>query len=89
MACGTPVVATNVGNLKSIIRQGETGYVVMDNAPHRLAEKIALLLAKPNPDMKTVLSIRESVTDFGWSNIAQAVMEQCHLARADYSVLVH
>jgi len=89
LACGTPVVATNVGNLKSIIRQGETGYVVMDNAPHRLAEKITLLLSKPSPDMKTVLSIRESVADFSWSNIAQAVMEQCNLARANYSVLVH
>ncbi|MFC2022384.1 glycosyltransferase, partial [Chloroflexota bacterium] len=32
LACGTPVVTTDVGDLKSIIRQGETGYVVTDNA---------------------------------------------------------
>jgi D-inositol-3-phosphate glycosyltransferase len=89
LACGTPVVATNVGNLKSIIRQGETGYVVMDNAPHRLAEKIAFLLSRPNPDMKTALSIRESVTGFSWSNITEAIIKQCHLARANYSALVY
>jgi len=89
LACGTPVVATNVGNLKSIIRQGETGYVVMDNAPHRLAEKIALLLSKPSPNMKTALSIRESVTDFSWSNITQAIMKQCNLVQANYFASVH
>ena len=83
MACGTPVVATNVGDLKSIIHQGETGYVVMDNAPHRLAEKIALLLSKPSSDMKSALSIRESVTRFSWSNIAQAIIKECRLAQAN------
>ena len=84
IACGTPVVATNVGDLKSIIRQGETGYVVMDNAPHHLAEKIALLLSKPSPDMKSALSIRESVTGFSWSNIAQAIIQECRLVLANY-----
>jgi len=83
MACGTPVVATNVGDLKSIIHQGETGYVVMDNAPHRLAEKIALLLSKPSLDMKSALSIRESVTRFSWSNIAQAIIKECRLVQAN------
>jgi len=77
MACGTPVVATNVGDLKSIIQQGKTGYVVMDNTPHHLAEKIALLLSKPSPDTKFAFSIRESVTGFSWSNIAQQIIKQC------------
>jgi len=84
MACGTPVVATNVGDFKSIIRQGETGYVVMDNAPRRLADKIALLLSKPSPNTKSALSIRESVTRFSWSNIAQAIIKKCRLALANY-----
>ena len=55
LACGTPVVATDVGDLKSIIRQGKTGYVVTDNSPRRLADKIALLLSKP-PDMESALA---------------------------------
>ena len=33
LACGTPVVAAGVGGIESIVRQGETGYVVEDNAP--------------------------------------------------------
>ncbi len=75
LACGTPVVATDVGDLKSIIRQGETGYVVTDNAPQGLADKIALLLSKP-ADAKFVFSIRASVSRFSWPNIAEAVARE-------------
>ncbi|MBA7478629.1 D-inositol 3-phosphate glycosyltransferase [subsurface metagenome] len=88
LACGTPVVATDVGNLKSVIRQGETGYVVIDNAPHRLADKIALLLSKPSPDTESALSIRASVSRFGWPNIAEAIIEECRLVLANYFALV-
>ena len=84
MACGTPVVTTNVGDLKSVIRQGETGYVVMDNTPRGLADKIALLLSKPSPDTKSAFSIRASVTRFSWSNIAQEVTKEFREVLANY-----
>jgi len=74
LACGTPVVATKVGDIESIIRQGETGYVVKDNAPHRLADKIALLLTMS--ETEAVSSIRSSVTKFSWSNIAEAIVKE-------------
>ncbi len=73
LACGTPVVTNDVGDLKRIIRQGETGYVITDNEPLHLAEKIDLLLSKPSPDKDSTLSIRASVSEFGWSNIAEAI----------------
>jgi len=84
IACGTPVVATDVGDLKSIIHQGETGYVVMDDNPRSLADKIALLLSSPN--MKSALSIRASVTRFSWSNIAQQIISE---VLADYFAQGH
>ncbi len=74
IACGTPVVATNVGDLRSIIHQGETGYVVMDDTPRSLADKIALVLS--SSDTKSALSIRASVTRFSWSNIAQRIISE-------------
>ena len=84
LACGTPVVATDVGNLKSVIRQGETGYVVIDNAPHRLADKIALLLSRPSTDAESALSIRASVSRFSWPNIAEAIIRECQLVLTNY-----
>ena len=74
LACGTPVVATDVGGSKSIIREGETGYVVSDNEPHNLAEKIDLVLSKQNPDINSPLSIRASVGRYSWANIAETMV---------------
>jgi len=85
MACGTPVVTTNVGDLKNIIQQGETGYVVMDHTPSVLANKIDLLLLKPGSDAKYALSIRASVTRFSWSNIAREIVRVFQEVVANYS----
>jgi D-inositol-3-phosphate glycosyltransferase len=83
LACGTPVVATDVGDFKSIIREGETGYVVGDNVPHRLADKIALLLSRPSTDTKSAQLIRATVSKFSWSNIAEAIISDCQLVLAN------
>lgn len=82
LACGTPVLATDIGDLKSIIRQGETGYVVADNTPQHLADKIALLLSRA-PDMKSALKTRTSVSGFDWSNIAEAVIRELRQVMAN------
>ncbi len=84
LACGTPVVAADVGDLRSIIRQGKTGYVVTDNAPRCLADKIALLLARPSPDKKSTFSIRASVSRFSWANTAEAIVRKFRLVLANY-----
>jgi len=84
LACGTPVVTTDVGNLKNIIRQGETGYVVTENEPRRLAEKIDLLLSKPDPDKNSALSIRASVSGFSWSNIAEEIVREFRQVLENY-----
>ena len=84
LACGTPVVATDVGNLRSVIRQGETGDVVTDNAPGHLADKIALLLSRPITDTESARLIRASVNGFSWSNIAEAISKECQQVLDSY-----
>jgi len=88
LACGTPVVATDVGDLRNIIRQGETGFVVMDNAPHHLADKIARILSRPSADIDSALTIRATVGRFSWANIAESVVNECRLVLADYLATV-
>jgi len=83
LACGTPVVATRVGGNESIIRQGETGYVVPDNTPHLLAEKIALILSRSNGNAESAELIRASVEGFGWPTIAEAVARECQALLAN------
>jgi len=88
LACGTPVVATDVGDLKNIIHQGTTGYIVTDHAPQNLADKITRLLSRPHPDMETALSIRASVSRFDWANIAEAIVKEFQMVLADYLAAV-
>ena len=49
MACGTPVVATDVGGAKEVIRAPEAGMIVPERTPQMLANAIGQLL-QPPPD---------------------------------------
>jgi len=84
LACGTPVVAAGVGGIESIVRQGETGYVVEDNAPLRLADRIAALLSRPDGGAQSASATRASVLRFGWPNIAEAIIEEYNLLLERY-----
>ena len=88
LACGTPVIATRVGGFEGVIIQGETGYVVIDNAPHRLADKIDLFLSMPKASAEAISSIRASVTKFGWPNIAEAIVNEYHAVVSSYAAKV-
>ena len=46
-ACGTPVVASDVGGLRSLVDHGRTGYLVEDPAPEAFAAWVRQILAEP------------------------------------------
>lgn len=87
LACGTPVVATDVGNMRNFIKQGETGYVVSDNNPGELADKIGIILSDSN-NMASALAIRESISRYDWSNIATAITEEFYKVSSQKKVSV-
>jgi glycosyltransferase involved in cell wall biosynthesis len=69
-------VATDVGDLRHIIRQGKTGYVISDSQPQLLAEKIGVILKGTNPQMGDARFIRSSVMGFGWQNVAASINDE-------------
>jgi D-inositol-3-phosphate glycosyltransferase len=74
MACGTPVVGSNVGGIKFTVRDNETGYLVPPNDPDALAERLAHLYQ--HPKLLTVLgnqAIRRANDLFTWPKVANAV----------------
>jgi glycosyltransferase involved in cell wall biosynthesis len=47
MACGLPVVATNVGSVADVVRDGKTGFLVPPFRPNAVAEAVGRLLTSP------------------------------------------
>jgi len=47
LACGTPVLATDVGAIPDVIRDGETGFIMEDNSPECIAENVIRALNSP------------------------------------------
>jgi len=87
LACGTPVVATKVGGAESVIRHGETGYVVRNNDSCHLADKIALFLSTSNGDID-VGTVRASVVNYSWSNITEVILAEYRSVLRDFSARV-
>jgi D-inositol-3-phosphate glycosyltransferase len=75
LACGTPVVATSVGAMDEIIREGCSGTVVHPPTPRSLAAAIERFIVPDGRDDGTRERIRASVLDYGW-NRAAAAMER-------------
>jgi len=74
LASGTPVVATKVGAMESILREGETGHVVSNGSPRLLAKGIEKFLWGSNGI--SAREVRASVLRFSWANVASAMIDQ-------------
>lgn len=65
-ACNLPVISTDVGGVRDIVKDGETGYIVPRRDAGKLAEKLAFLINSPKS--------REKMSQNGW----KFVEEQFH-----------
>ncbi len=61
MACGVPVVATDVGTFRSQIIQGETGFIVAPESDSAITDAVEVLLMDPKRHAEFALSARANV----------------------------
>jgi D-inositol-3-phosphate glycosyltransferase len=74
MACGTPVIGSDVGGVKFTVKQGETGYLVPPNEPELLADRLSHLLETPQlMSLFGQQAIRRSQDHFTWQKVTSAV----------------
>jgi len=70
MACSLPVVATKVGSLPQVVKNGRTGILVKPNDPDALAEALGALLRDPGMRKEYGALGRESVENrYGWNSV--------------------
>ena len=75
LACGTPIVATNVGGMKNIIRNDEMGRITGDNSPQSLAGEISELIRLPDDEAQIKIR-RDTVAEFSWAAIADKIIDE-------------
>ena len=74
MACGTPVIASEVGGLAYLVRDGETGFTIPDQEPEALCEKISWLLNDSQLHATMSRGAVEYAQDYAWEKIAKQIV---------------
>lgn len=75
MACGTPVIASEVGGLGYLVRDGETGFTIPAEEPETLCEKLSWLLNDAELHQKMSAQAAAYAQDYAWEKIAKQIVE--------------
>jgi D-inositol-3-phosphate glycosyltransferase len=75
MACGTPVVASQVGGLAYLVRDGETGFTVPVDDPQALAERLKRLVLDDDLHAEMGGRAAEFAQEYRWENIAEKILD--------------
>lgn len=74
MACGTPVIASEIGGLAFLVRDGVNGFHVPTREPAALAERIQHVLVDAEQRAAISRAARDTAHDYGWSVIGDRLM---------------
>ena len=76
LACGTPVILTDVASLPEIVEDGVTGFLVPPNSPKAIREKLLYLYNNPDAANEMGRRGREKVLQkFTWELTVQRCLE--------------
>ena len=75
MACGTPVVASQVGGLAHLVKDGINGYSVPEGDPIALGNKLAELIRDDGLRKKLGRQANQYAQDYSWEKITARVLK--------------
>lgn len=75
MACGTPVVASRVGGLSTVVQHGRTGYLKSWRCPEAFANSLEMILI--NHDLRDSMgrAARRRAEDLSWDGVAGQLID--------------
>lgn len=74
MACGTPVVASQIGGLPYIVQDGITGFTVPVDDPQELASRLISLIQDPTLRDRMGKQAVQVAQDYAWDKIASKLL---------------
>lgn len=75
MACGLPIIATNIPGCEELVSEGKNGYLVPPRDPASLAERLRQLIVSPDLREETGRESRLISKKYGWDKAALAYAE--------------
>ena len=75
MACGTPVVASQVGGLAYLVQDQKTGYTVPASDVNALADRLSRLVMDKDLRNRLGEQARKVAEEFSWDKIAKQVLD--------------
>jgi D-inositol-3-phosphate glycosyltransferase len=75
MACGTPVVATRVGGMQTVVEHGESGLLVPAGDHAALAEAIARVLSDHRLRVHLAHGARSRAERYSWQAVGDRIVE--------------
>ena len=82
-ACGTPVVATAVGGLRTAVADGISGVLVDGHDPKAWSSVITRLLQEPQRRVLLSMGAIEHASHFGWDTTARGTLDIYDLVISD------
>jgi D-inositol-3-phosphate glycosyltransferase len=74
-ACGTPVVATAIGGLRTAVSDGISGSLVDGHDPKAWSAVISRLIMEPQRRLLLSMGAIEHASHFGWENTARKTLD--------------
>ena len=78
MACGTPVVASRVGGISTVVQHGRTGYLKSWRCPEAFANSLEMLISSKSLQHSMGQAARRRAEDLSWEKIAGRIAAVYH-----------
>ena len=76
MACGTPVVASRVGGLPTLVHHGHTGYLKSWRCPEAFANSVEMIISSEGLQESLGNAARRRAELMSWPNVASMISDE-------------